>query len=81
MVPAVTPQLVGNTGLRELRAAIAEPERIAWWSTARDGVETETAAGFQLFLVGSGDGSDCTTEAYLSGTADIARFTKGELER
>jgi hypothetical protein len=46
-----------------------------------DGVETETAAGFQLFLVGSGDGSDCTTEAYLSGTADIARFTKGELER
>lgn len=29
MVPSVTPQLVGNTGLRALRAAIAEPERFA----------------------------------------------------
>ena len=29
VVPFVTPQLVGNTGLRVLRAAIAEPERFA----------------------------------------------------
>jgi ATP-dependent DNA ligase len=29
MLPAVTPQLVANTGLRALRAAIAEPERFA----------------------------------------------------
>jgi bifunctional non-homologous end joining protein LigD len=27
VVPSVTPQLVGNTGLRALRAAIAEPDR------------------------------------------------------
>jgi ATP-dependent DNA ligase len=29
MLPPVIPQLVGNTGLRALRAAIAEPERFA----------------------------------------------------
>ena len=29
MLPNVTPQLVGNTGLRALRAAIAEPDRFA----------------------------------------------------
>ena len=29
MVPAVTPQLVANTGLSALRAAITEPERYA----------------------------------------------------
>jgi hypothetical protein len=29
-VPFVTPHRVGNTGLRALRAAIAEPERFAW---------------------------------------------------
>ena len=29
MLPTVTPQLVGNTGLRALRAAIAEPQRFS----------------------------------------------------
>jgi len=29
MLPSVTPQLVGNNGLRALRAAISEPERFA----------------------------------------------------
>src|SRR5215217_1459068 len=29
MLPSVTPQLVGNTGLRALRAAISEPDRFA----------------------------------------------------
>jgi hypothetical protein len=27
MPPTITPQLVGNTGLRALRAAIADPDR------------------------------------------------------
>jgi ATP-dependent DNA ligase len=29
MVPAVTPQLVANNGVRALRAAITEPDRFA----------------------------------------------------
>jgi hypothetical protein len=44
MVPSVTPQLVGNNGVRALRGAIADPDRFACEPKV-DGVPT-------LFLMG-----------------------------
>ena len=77
MLLAVTPQLVGNTGLRALRAPIAEPERFACEPKVDgvrglvvygpDGLETRNRSGIRRDWL-RGDGFEAGLRASVIGS-------------